>query len=362
MDDYEKLRRILHKNITGAPKSEDFQEIMQLLFTPEEVKVALNMTFGLKRIDKLAELSGFSVEKASELCESMADKGIIYAREKDGKMMYALLSTIPGIFEFPLMAGGGTPLLDRLGKLWVKYHMEKLTMEFGSSPTPLVRVIPIERTIDSRNEVLPYEVLSRMMDKNENFALANCACRVAAGEDACDRPKDVCLIFDWAADFLIVRKLAKKITRQVAEEVLRRAEEAGLVHTTNNCQDRLNLVCNCCPCCCTVLTGLTKLNTPHPFAMGRWFAAIDGDLCSGCGLCLEERCPVNAIDLDGDKAVADPDRCIGCGLCASVCPEDAISMDPRKDPVAPPSTIKELGVQVLMEKGRLEEFKELNRS
>ena len=361
MDDYEKLRQILHKNITGAPKSEDFEEILHMLFTPEEVKVALAMTFVQKSIEKIAEQAGLPVEKASELCESMASKGIIYAREKDGKMMYALLSTVPGIFEFPLMPGGGTPLLDRLGKLWIKYHMEKLTMEFGSSPTPLTRVIPVEKTIDSRNEVLPYEVLSRMMDKNENFALANCACRVAAGENACDRPKDVCLIFDRAAEFLIERKLAKKITRQEADAVLRRAEEAGLVHTTNNCQDRLNLVCNCCPCCCTVLTGLTKLNTPHPFAKGRWFAVISEDLCSGCGLCLEERCPVKAIDLYDEKAVADPDRCIGCGLCASVCPEDAISMDPRKEAVIPPPTIKKLGAQVLIEKGRMEEFMELNR-
>jgi len=45
MDRYEKLRQILHKHPTGTPKSKSFDEIMRLLFTPEEVEAACGMVF-----------------------------------------------------------------------------------------------------------------------------------------------------------------------------------------------------------------------------------------------------------------------------------------------------------------------------
>lgn len=46
------------------------------------------------------------------------------------------------------------------------------------------------------------------------------------------------------------------------------------------------------------------------------------DKCIGCGVCVEN-CPVQAIKMEGDKAVIDPATCISCGLCRSVCPVEA---------------------------------------
>ncbi len=49
---------------------------------------------------------------------------------------------------------------------------------------------------------------------------------------------------------------------------------------------------------------------------------INSDSCIGCGACVGA-CPVEAISLEGDKAVIDADKCIECGACAGVCPTDA---------------------------------------
>ncbi len=357
MDQYEELRKILAKHLSGAPPSKAFAEILRILFTPEEVKVALGLKFAPRSLDQIAEAAGVSVEEARERCESLADKGLVYSRKKGDEMGYSLLPTIPGLFEFPFMKGGGTPMHKRLGKLWDQYHHEALGNEFAGSKTPITRVIPVEQAIDVRTEVLPYEVISKMLDRNDTYALAHCACRVSLGK--CDKPKDVCLITDKTGRYLIERGFAKEITKEEALEVVRRAEEAGLVHTTNNSQDRLSLICNCCPCCCTILRGLTQLKNPNAFAVSRWQAEVDAEICQGCGVCEDERCPVSAIRVNDSVAVVDPERCIGCGLCVTTCNDEAVSLIPRKQAPDTPQTAAEMGLKVVTEKGRAEEFLEL---
>jgi len=50
---------------------------------------------------------------------------------------------------------------------------------------------------------------------------------------------------------------------------------------------------------------------------------IDGERCTGCGVCVEV-CPVGAITLLDGRAHVDEAACTGCGACLGVCPEDAI--------------------------------------
>ncbi len=358
MNNFEKLRQILHKHPVGAPKSKAFDEIQRTLFTPDEVEVALGMGFAPRSIGRISSLSGVSKDEVHERCESMANKGIVFSRKKGDEMGYALLPTLPGIFEFPFMAGGGTPMHDRLGKLWEEYHHEAMGNEFSGSKTPFTRIIPVEETVKMYVEVLPYEELSKMLDRAKTFALAHCACRVTV--KACDHPKDVCLIFDKTAEFLIQRGFAHRITRNQAEQKLRHAEDVGLVHTTNNSQDRLTFVCNCCPCCCTILRGFTQLHNPNAFLKSRWHAEVDSDQCAGCGVCEDERCPVGAVKVVDDVSMVDSTRCIGCGLCATSCQEDAIKMIFRGTEILDsPATVSEMGIKVAMEKGKTDDFLKL---
>jgi len=52
-------------------------------------------------------------------------------------------------------------------------------------------------------------------------------------------------------------------------------------------------------------------------------AFVIADLCDGCTQCVPV-CPVNAIAMEGQKAVINPFVCMGCGACIPVCPREAI--------------------------------------
>ncbi len=354
MDIYENLRQVLDAHPSTAPQADSIHEILKILFTPEEAAIAATMSFKVKPVPAIAVKAGFDEETAVKYLEAMADKGIIMSRQKDGEKLYGLLPLIPGVFEFPYMKSSLAPLHQKLGKLWEDYHHEALGVSFAGNPTPLMRVVAIDKAIPSRDRVHPFEEVVRFIEEASFVALADCACRVSV--NVCSKPKDVCLIFGHAAEFLAERGFARQISREEGLEVLNRAEAAGLVHTSNNSADRANLICNCCPCCCTVLRGKTQLNHQHAFEPSRYEAKVIADACSGCAVCAEERCPVGAITMVGDLALVDAGECIGCGLCVSSCPTGAMALADRAAVPEIPATVSEMGMRVLQEKGRLEAF------
>ena len=94
MDNYERFREILHRHLIGTPQSGAFDEILRILFTPEQVEVALGMVFVPRDVHRIAKMVGVSEDEVLDRCESMANKGIVFGMEKDGEMGYALLPTL----------------------------------------------------------------------------------------------------------------------------------------------------------------------------------------------------------------------------------------------------------------------------
>jgi electron transport complex protein RnfB len=361
MTNYQRLQQKLNLHPAGAPATETFDRILHILFSETDVAITAELNFVLMPLATIAQKTGQPMAELQTALEAMADRGLVYAKaDKQGNPRYSLLPTIPGLFEFPFMRLENVALRDELGQLWHQYHNEALGNEFAGSKTPLMRVIPVQESLPLTTEILPYEVVSTMIERSEYIALAECACRVSMGN--CDKPREVCLVFGTFGQFLVERGKARQIDQQQALQVLDLAEEAGLVHTCNNSQDEFAVLCNCCSCCCTILRGLTELKNPNAFARSGFIVQYEADECIGCLNCLEDRCPVKAIEEAGEVVAVDDDRCIGCGLCVSVCPTEALQMVRRDPAPATPATGRELMGTILMEKGRLEEFMKLNQS
>ena len=58
---------------------------------------------------------------------------------------------------------------------------------------------------------------------------------------------------------------------------------------------------------------------------------VDEEKCTGCNICVE-KCPVDAISIENEKANINMQGCIHCGTCHSVCPSEAVRHDSEKIP------------------------------
>jgi Pyruvate/2-oxoacid:ferredoxin oxidoreductase delta subunit len=137
-------------------------------------------------------------------------------------------------------------------------------------------------------------------------------------------------------------------------------DEAGLVHQVNNSQEKLTMICNCCPCCCHLLRALTQCDNASTFAGSGFTPEVDAGECDGCAICADERCPMGAIEVVEELARIDAARCIGCGLCVTGCPQRALRLVRREGVPEPAPTTREMGLKILEDKGKLEDFIKLN--
>jgi Pyruvate/2-oxoacid:ferredoxin oxidoreductase delta subunit len=131
-------------------------------------------------------------------------------------------------------------------------------------------------------------------------------------------------------------------------EIVKKADESGLVHAGANAK-HLSNICNCCPCCCASMKGIVAKDHDRQKFMNALFeAVVDEDQCTACEICLE-RCPVDAISVE-DTALVDRDKCLGCGLCAGDCSMEAIAMHLREDRQEPFERVFDMGVAMLKAK------------
>ncbi len=353
---YERLRELLDRHPTGCTAAPEIIDILKVFFTEEEAGVALGLGFRPFGVADVARRAGVDEKTAARCLESLADKAVVFVREKEGRLGYALLPVMPGIFEFPYMKGMSEEMREKLTPLW-KAYLPKLGKGFGGTETRFSRIIPIQEEVESEPGVLPYQKVYEMIDNATVVGIGTCACRDM--ERKCDAPREACMLFDETCTYLVERGFGRYLSKEEMKEKLREFDRAGLVHQINNVQESLTFVCNCCTCCCGLLRMSLEWGNAPVFASSGFMPVVDAELCNGCGVCADERCPVGAIKVAEEVASVDRDRCIGCGLCVSGCPEEALHLVKVEEYREPPQTTGEMGMKILQEKGKLDAFLEV---
>ena len=152
------------------------------------------------------------------------------------------------------------------------------------------------------------------------------------GKPVNDYPFNVCVTFNTWADYTIEQGFGRELTKEEALETLSAAAKAGLVHTTQNVQDKSSFMCNCDRDCCIMLRGLSQFKDPGMVANSNFIPEYEEDNCIYCKTCVT-LCPMHVISEleEEEKITLDYDRCIGCGVCAFNCPEEALTMVKKYD-------------------------------
>lgn len=344
MDQYRELQKHLDKMPVGYPATESGVEIKVLkhLFTPEEVEFALKLNYTpqpLKKIYRKVKNRGITIEELEKKLDEMFHKGLInYGKtltEKGEEKFYANAPLIVGMFEYQLNHLTKEFMIDFKQYLEERFWMD----EFNKPGIPQLRTIPVEQNINFEQNIATYDDLINMIENiGEPIGVHECICR--QGRDVLGEPckktdmRELCFSFRLAALSYNEKGLNRLITKDEALEIIRKAEEIGLVIQPGNSQ-RPFAMCLCCGCCCEILTNQKRFEKPAQYFATNFYAEVDSELCIGCGNC-KDRCNMEAIDVIEDKTVIDLNRCIGCGVCIPSCPNEAIILKRKEKVIIPP--------------------------
>lgn len=345
MDTEEKIYRDLQKHLdkqpVGYPETKSGAEIriLKRLFTPEEARLAMNLTYKPSTAIQVYE-SAKGIEMSLREIEAMLDrmtrKGAIGYIEKEGISHFHTIPFIVGMFELQLYKLTPDFLAD----------VEKFTadkafgLEFLSSEVPQMRTIPVGKSIPVNHYVTTYDHLTDIISGTDGpIVMHQCICRKIAGMkgDPCKKTSrlETCTALGDMARNSIRMGKGRVVSKEEALDIAGKNESDGLVLQPSNTQ-KVDFVCACCGCCCGMLRVHKMLPKPINFWSSDYFASVNRDSCTNCGVC-EERCQVNALCLDelGIPTI-NLDRCIGCGNCVSSCPSAAISLLKKDKSVVPP--------------------------
>jgi ferredoxin len=326
--------------------------------------------------DQLMASSGFNEQEIEILGSGLAKEGLIFNQPNTkGTMIYRLLPLVMiGLMEYKFMtplsgsdkerelAGLFETLLEEL-RVSVQKNYKELSPLFASAPAldrtvpaqstedgSKITIIKVDKTLDTPEDwVLPSQTIEDIINKFDDIAVGYCFCRQRRNllGDACaiKAPTLNCFTFGKSARHTIAQGFAKQITRQKALEIMKDAENAGLIHKAFHPGSRESSfetsICNCCKDCCDTF-NLWRNGTLPMINSTFHLSLIDKETCTGCGTCVDF-CPTDAITLESDGyAVRQENSCIGCGVCARFCPEKAISLQEgfRREFVPPPMKIQ----------------------
>jgi Pyruvate/2-oxoacid:ferredoxin oxidoreductase delta subunit len=346
---YRQLLEVMKKRGGGYAGMDipEFFSMVEELFTPTEAEINNAMPKGFFTAQTLAASLGRDEKEVEGILEAMADKGLCLALSKDQNRVYQSARFMPGILEFQFMPGKTTNREKRIAEL---IHAYKKAFDQKTDRTaitfPTVRVITVDALVKVDNQVHTYDQVQTFIDQSDPIAVTTCYCRHAAvlrGEDTHGMPNDVCMQFGPWAQFAIDRLGARRVNKQEAREVLNRAEEAGLIHMSQNMAEGIGFICNCDRWHCVAVQNALTKPKPGLFFNSGFEPVFDPDQCTACQTCLD-RCPAEALTMGEESyPVVNLDRCFGCAVCATGCPSEAITMKNKPDYPMPPRDARALG-------------------
>lgn len=276
---------------------------LESILTPYQAKIALHVDFREKKsADDIAKAAEQPIDKVKEALSHLAWTGVTFWNTVDDVDMYWHDIFVPGHLE---MINNNKEIVEKhpeVAEAFYYFGSKKGPMAAGIMPIgggPM-RVLPIERAIDGNSKKATYEEVTVHLNESEIFSVSDCSCRTSreAMNEGCGHLKEeMCIQLGHAAQYYIKTGRGREITREEAFEIIRKAEDNGLMHSIPNLDSpgHTHAICNCCGCGCYAMR-LANEFLNNDIVRSNYKSVVDESKCVACGECVDV-CPTNALRL-----------------------------------------------------------------
>lgn len=268
-----------------------------------QAKICMHLEFRKKlSVADIAKSSGEPAEKVKKALDHIAWAGVAFVNEVDGVDVYWQDIFVPGHLELINNNSEIVANHPEVAEAFYYFGSKRGPMAAGIMPIGAgpMRVLPIERAIDGNSKKASYEEISKHLNEAHIFSVSDCSCRTsreAMGEGCGHLKEEMCIQLDHAAEYYIKTKRGREITKEEAFEIIKAAEDNGLMHSVPNLDTpgSTHAICNCCGCGCYAMR-LANEFVNNDIVRSNYKSVVDEDKCVACGECVDV-CPTNALRL-----------------------------------------------------------------
>lgn len=338
MGQYRNIAESLDKAFRRAPRkngkpSDAFVKYLAIIYSDEEAEILQHMKGypGFLTSVQIAEKAGKTPARVEEILFKTLEKNAVTRMGNTWCIppVTLLLNLTSGLSNADFDAETAA-VLHREFFVDDGYYKLYETSEKG---TPSLRALPVNQAIYPDEKVLKNEEAHELIQglPHDDIVFAPCPCRYrkeTLGQRECaDKyPVGSCIFLGVSALSHEAAGVGTRVTKKEAIAYFDEMHKMGLVGTTDNMLKDNIIICLCCGCCCSHLSGRTRWENPDAVAPSS-FIPEPGEGCIHCGKCAK-KCPLSAITVAvKEKAWSvDLEKCIGCGVCTGSCPAGVLKM------------------------------------
>ena len=170
---FAKLAKVLDTLPSGFPATESGIEIkiLKKIFQPEEAELFCDLRLALETPEQIAKRTGRPLEGLEAMLTRMQERGQIFGVKLGNVKLFRMYPWLFGIYEFQL------PHMNRdLAEMCEEYQAS-WAQQFAETKLSIMQVVPIEKEIPIKQEALPYQRVSSIIENGKSFLLNECICK-----------------------------------------------------------------------------------------------------------------------------------------------------------------------------------------
>ena len=300
---------------TGITYKDPEYRILAPIVDDDMCDVMMHMRLEANRtVEELARRCKKDVAFVQQQLDKLMVAGVARQREVDGQICYYYPIWVPGIMEGILANREQCDQYPDLGACFEEYTRRRLevlvpTLNSGKAGMSFMRVMPVMSAIENDSRTASYNEVATLIENATAISVGPCSCRRARrlmGEGCGHLEEDMCMYLNENAINYSNTGAHRLVSKEEAYEILRRAEDNGLVHEINQTPgfEDATAICNCCGCSCFALRIAEMFRSKNAIR-SNFVARVDKEKCVACGQCVEN-CQTNALRLGQKRCINDP--------------------------------------------------------